>query len=532
MKGDIPVNETQVLIVEAGPTGLALALFLARAGIAPRIIDKNSGPGQASRAMAVQARTLEFYRQLGFADEVVSKGIPIEAIHLRAHNRLVSEIKIADFGKGMSPYPFILSFPQDDHERLLVAQLNNAGVQVEWNTELTELREAGDAVHATLRNKAGTQEDCVASYLCGCDGARSAVRGSLRLGFGGGTYDKTYFVADVEANGEAAGGHNFSLCLTARDILLILPVRSTGMNRLIGVVPEELKGRENIAFDDIRSFVEKEADIRVEKVNWFSTYRAHHRVADHFRIGRVFVSGDAGHIHSPVGGQGMNTGIGDAVNLAWKLAAVVSGRADVSLLDTYEPERIAFARSLVATTDKLFQLMTGSGVGHQLFRETLFPHLVPFALGFSGVRDTAFRLVSQTRINYHQSLLSEGEAGNVHGGDRLPWVPFSDGSDNFEPLQSLDWQIHVYGEAEPPLRDAAQKAGIPVCTFGWNDDASQAGLERNALYLVRPDGYVALADARQEAEKLQSYLSRFKIMPRVGERGILKEGRQKEEGQA
>ena len=445
------MNETPVLIVGAGPTGLALALFLAKSGVRPRIIDKNSGPGQASRAMGVQARTLEFYRQLGFADDVVSKGIPIETIHLRAHGH-VSEINIADFGDGVSPYPFILSFPQDDHERLLVEKLTAAGVAVEWDTELLELRDTGDRVHATLRKKDGTEE-CDVAYLCGCDGARSTVRAGLRLGFSGGTYDKTYFVADVEATGAAAAPHLFSLCLGTKDVLLVLPVRSTGMSRLIGVIPEELKGRDDVGFEDIRPTAEQEADIRVQKVNWFSTYRAHHRVADHFRVGRVFVSGDAGHIHSPVGGQGMNTGIGDAVNLAWKIAAVVQGRADASLLDTYEPERIAFARALVATTDKMFQLMTGSGAGHQMFRETVFPHLASFALGFPGVRAAAFRLVSQTRINYHGSALSDGEAGEVHGGDRLPWVLFGDGDDNFAPLKSLDWQIHVYGEAGQPLRD-------------------------------------------------------------------------------
>ena len=506
------MNETQILIVGAGPTGLALALFLVRSGVTPRIIDKNSGPGQASRAMAVQARTLEFYRQLGFAEEVVQKGIPIEAIHLRAHQRVVSEISIADFGEGVSPYPFVLSFPQDDHERLLVEHLDKAGVEVEWNTELVELREAGDSVYATLRKKDGTQEECTAAYLCGCDGGHSRVRENLQLGFAGGTYDKTYFVADVEATGEAAKGHTFSFCLSAQDFLIILPVRSTGMNRLIGVVPAELNAQEHVSFDDIRPFAEKAADIRVEKVNWFSTYRAHHRVADHFRQGRVFVAGDAGHIHSPVGGQGMNTGIGDAVNLAWKLAAVVQNRADASLLDTYEPERIAFARSLVATTDKMFQLMTGSGVGNQLFRESLFPHLATFALGFSATRNAAFRLVSQTRISYHDSALSEGKAGEVGGGDRLPWISFADGSDNFAPLQALDWQVHIYGEAEPALLEGAAKAGIALHRFEWNEGAHQAGLRRNALYLIRPDGYIALANDAQDTATLQTHLSRFKIM--------------------
>ena len=507
------MNSTQVLIVGAGPTGLALALFLAKAGVTPRIIDKNSGPGQASRAMAVQARTLEFYRQLGFAEEVVSRGIKIETLHLRAHGNVVSEIKIADFGGGLSPYPFILSFPQDDHEKLLVQHLQAAGVGVEWNTELVELRDTGEAVHAALRKKDGTEENCAAAYLCGCDGARSAVRQSLGLGFAGGTYDKTFFVADVAATGEAAAGHAFSLCLGENDILIVLPVRSTGMNRLIGVIPEEFSGKADVTFEDIRPFAEKAADIRVQNVNWFSTYHVHHRVADHFRVGRLFVSGDAGHIHSPVGGQGMNTGIGDAVNLSWKLAAVVQGRADGSLLDTYEPERIAFAHSLVATTDKMFQLMTGPGPGRQLFRETLLPHLAPFALGFPGVRTAAFRLVSQTRINYQGSALSDGGAGEIHGGDRLPWVPMDGDMDNFLPLQSFDWQVHVYGQAGQALHDAARDASLTLQEFAWTKSMEKTGLKRDAFYLIRPDGYVALADAGQDAAQLQAYLTKFKIVP-------------------
>ena len=508
------MTQPPVLIVGAGPTGLVLALSLAKAGVTPRIIDKNSGPGQASRAMAVQARTLEFYRQFGFADEVVRRGIPIESLHLRAHGRDAAEVQILDFGAGLSPYPFILSFPQDDHERLLVEQLRGEGVEVEWDTEMTAMHEEGEQVQATLRKTDGTEEDCAAAYLCGCDGARSTVRHDLGLGFAGGTYDKTYFVADVQATGEAAGGNSFNLCLGASDVLLVLPVRSTGMNRLIGVLPEELTGRQDVTFEDIRPLVEKEADIQVQQVNWFSTYRAHHRVADHFRAGRAFVSGDAGHIHSPVGGQGMNTGIGDAVNLAWKLAAVVQGRADASLLDTYEPERIAFARSLVATTDKVFQAMTGSGAARQILRETLLPHLAPFVLGFPHLRTDAFRLVSQTRIHYGDSALSEGQAGGVHGGDRLPWVPQGDGSDNFAPLQSLDWQVHVYGAAGQALSDTVQRAGLALREFAWSPHAEKAGLKRDALYLVRPDGYVALADAAQDTGALGGYLAKFKIVPR------------------
>ncbi len=507
------MSETQVLIVGAGPTGLALALFLAKAGVRPRIIDKNSGPGQASRAMAVQARTLEFYRQLGFSDEVVSQGIPIETLYLRGDSRAATEIRIHEFGEGLSPYPFILSYPQDDHERLLVAHLETAGVEVEWGTELLEFHDSGDHIAATLR-ASNAEEECRAAYLCGCDGARSTVRHDLQMNFPGGTYDQSFYVADVEATGEAAEHNRFSICLHAGEAGLVLPVRSTGMNRLIGPIPAELRGRENLTFEDLRPFVEKLSEIHVQQVNWFSTYRVHHRVADHFRMGRAFVSGDAGHIHSPMGGQGMNTGIGDAVNLAWKLAAVVQGRAASDILDTYEVERIAFARSLVATTDRAFQLMVGEGAGRQAFRERLFPHLAPFILGFSGARTAAFRLVSQTRISYHDSVLSVGAAGDIHGGDRLPWVPPDDGgdNDNFAPLTSVDWQIHIYGEATQALREAAQQAGLALHQFGWAEQAAHAGLKRDALYLVRPDGYIALADASQDVGVLEAYLRQFQIV--------------------
>jgi hypothetical protein len=280
-------------------------------------------------------------------------------------------------------------------------------------------------------------------------------------------------------------------------------------------VPEELTGRDGLTFEDVRPTVAKLVGIRVGSVNWFSTYRVHHRVAEHFRVGRAFLAGDAGHIHSPAGGQGMNTGIGDAVNLAWKLAAVVQGRADETLLDTYETERIAFAHSLVTTTDRLFQVMVGRGAGSQAFRELLLPHVAPFLLGFSAIRTRAFRLVSQTRISYHDSALSEGAAGDVHGGDRLPWVPpASAEAGNFAPLTSVDWQIHVYGAASQALRDAARDASLALHEFPCSEHAEEAGLKRDALYLVRPDGYVALADVGQDVKALQAFLAQFKILPR------------------
>ena len=501
--------DPKILIVGAGPTGLAMAVWLARLQVPFRIIEKNSGPGQTSRAMAVQARTLEFYHQLGFADEIIRSGFRVNKLRIRQSGREMAELRFGDFGAGLSPYPFALTYPQDEHERLLGEKIRALGGKIEWNTELTGFKDTGDQVEATLRND-GREETCRASVLCGCDGVHSVVREAMKLTFPGGVYRQLFFVADVAAQGATNGDADFSIL--PNEFCLSFPIRSSGMVRLIGIVPRAVEDRKELTFEDIRDHLQQMFDLRIEKVNWFSTYHVHHRVADHFRVGRAFVAGDAGHVHSPAGGQGMNTGIGDAINLAWKLAAVVSARADASILDTYEIERMAFARSLVATTDKLFQAMVRENIAGEIVRTMLFPHVIPFLLGFSAIRRAQFRLVSQTRINYRHSPLSEGTTGDVDGGDRLPWVEGPDAG-NFAPLKSLDWQIHVYGKAGQTLRQAAEDRGIALHEFPWSEAAQHAGFERDSMYLVRPDGHVAIAELKQDVEKLRSYLSRFKIAP-------------------
>jgi hypothetical protein len=240
-------------------------------------------------------------------------------------------------------------------------------------------------------------------------------------------------------------------------------------------------------------------------VNWFSTYRVHHRVAQSFREGRAFLLGDAAHIHSPVGGQGMNTGIGDAVNLAWKFAAVLKGEAAEGLLDTYEPERIAFARHLVATTDRVFTFVTKEGSVAQFVRTRIVPRIVPWLFRLPRLRRFLFRTVSQIGVNYRGSTLSVGTTGSIRGGDRLPWVEISPGRDNFAPLASLAWQVHVYGEVRPEVAEACAQLQIPLHHFAWQSEMGRVGLHRAALYLVRPDGYIALADQEANDKRLRIY---------------------------
>jgi hypothetical protein len=264
--------------------------------------------------------------------------------------------------------------------------------------------------------------------------------------------------------------------------------------RLIGTVRDERADRaETLKFEDISDRAINNLKVHVNNVNWFSTYYVHHRVTAHFRKGRAFLLGDAAHIHSPAGGQGMNTGIGDAINLAWKLAAVLRGHAQENLLDSYETERIGFARRLVATTDRVFSFVTAEGSVADIVRTRVAPIIIPWIARFEAAREYLFRTVSQISLNYRGGPLSQGAAGNVHGGDRLPWVSI-DGRDNFESLSAMTWQIHVYGKPRDELTAWCAHHDLPLHAFDWRSEYETAGFAQNAVYLLRPDTYVAFAD--------------------------------------
>ena len=507
------MRDAEVLIVGAGPTGLVLALWLTRLGIRVRIVDKTTLPGTTSRALAVHARTLEWYGQIGLADEVVSRGRQMASINLWANGAQVAHARLGNFGASISPFPYVLIFPQDEHERVLIDRLREAGVDVERETEVLALEQIATGGRARIKRPDGATETCDVDYIAGCDGAHSVVRQALGIGFQGGTYEHLFYVADVDARGGPINGE-LHAALDASDFLAVFPLKAPGRARLVGIVQATENDPDDLSWDDVSTRVIDWMHIVVERVHWFSTYRVHHRVADRFREGRAFLLGDAAHIHSPVGGQGMNTGIGDAVNLAWKLAAVLRGRADTSILDSYEPERIGFARRLVATTDQAFTGVTSDTWLARRVRLNVVPLVVPLIFRFEATRRLMFRTVSQTAVNYRGSSISEGSAGAVQAGDRLPWVALlSDSSDNFAPLASLDWQVHVYGEAIPEVLAVCKARALPLHVFPWREDCHHAGLLRDAVYLVRPDGYVGLADAHARVGVLTSYLDAHKLTP-------------------
>jgi 2-polyprenyl-6-methoxyphenol hydroxylase-like FAD-dependent oxidoreductase len=498
----------QVLIVGAGPTGLVLALWLTHMNVKVRLIDVAAESGTTtSRALAVQARTLEFYQQLGLAATVVERGHKVASVNLWVKGTKAATVPIGAMGQGLSPFPFPMIFPQDEHERLLIETLGAVGVEVERRLQLTGFEDDGREVRATLRRSDGSEELCAVAYLAGCDGARSRTREVLNVGFPGGTYDHMFYVADVQAAGAPMDG-NLHVDLDDADFLAIFPLKGAGRARLIGSVRDTAaQGSGPLKFEDVQERAIRSLQVQVECVNWFSTYRVHHRVANAFARGRAFLLGDAAHIHSPVGGQGMNTGIGDAVNLAWKLASVLKENSSAVLLESYEPERRAFARRLVATTDRVFAGVINPGALARFVRTEALPGIAPGLFSLPIVRRFAFRTVSQIGVNYRGSALSCGAAGKIKGGDRLPWIGTAGTQGNFAPLATLKWQVHVYGDPHAEIAEFCAQRALQFQHFPWQQGCQEAGLMRNAIYLVRPDGYVALADTEPAVQRLAQYFA-------------------------
>jgi 2-polyprenyl-6-methoxyphenol hydroxylase-like FAD-dependent oxidoreductase len=514
-------TDSDVLIVGAGPTGLMLANQLARRGVRVRIIDRHAGPALQSRALGVQARTLEIYAQLGIAPKALELGKRADGAVLWAQGRRAARIPLGNIGRDLSPYPYLLVLGQDDNERLLGEALRARGMAVEWNTELVDLAQHTDHVTATLKNPDGTSSELTVPWLAGCDGARSSVRELSGIAFEGAPYEHVFFVADVQATGSMVPDV-LNVYLWRNGFHLFFPMRGTDHWRIVGILPPQLRGRDDLQFEEVIPAVRQEAGtgLSFQSCSWYSTYRIHHRRAARFHDRRCFLLGDAAHIHSPVGGQGMNTGLQDAYNLAWKLGLVISGRAGAALLDSYEAERLPVANHLLKRTDRLFSLIVSDSWLAGLLRTRVMPRAMALALRTATVQRILFRTISQTGIRYRNSPLSEAlpglpEAG-PRAGDRFPWLrlrlqPNGPDEDLFERLEDTRFTLIVVGQAAPAggvpaLGDLLRIHEVP------SDPANQRALARAhipspSFYLLRPDGHVGLAGTRLDLAAATRYVS-------------------------
>jgi 2-polyprenyl-6-methoxyphenol hydroxylase-like FAD-dependent oxidoreductase len=502
-----------------------LANQLARQGVRTQIVDRHSGPAQQTRAIGVQARTLEIYAKLGVIDRALALGLRSDAANLWAQGRPRARIPIGDIGKGESPFPFVFMLGQDDNERILGDRLREFGVDMQWNTELVALDPRTDRVVAGLKQADGTVRSVSAAWVAGCDGSRSAVREMSRITFPGAPYEHVFFVADTVATGDMVQ-NELNVYLWKEGFHLFFPMRGTDRWRVIGILPPVLRGRDDLTFDDVVPYVRSEAGTRLafQECLWFSTYRIHHRCASRFRAGRCFLLGDAAHIHSPMGAQGMNTGLQDAYNLAWKLARVIEGEADAALLDSYEAERLPVAQRLLKTTDRLFMLVVKETWLAALFRTRIMARMAASAMRRERVRKLAFRTISQIGIRYPDSPLSRNLDGvpqeAPRAGDRFPWMMLrlrddAPTQDLFEQLDDTRYNLLVMNQ--PGVDVGALAPVVRTHVIPPNADnarvLAQHHLTGPAFYLLRPDGHVGLAGTQLALAAIADYFAQWRTPP-------------------
>lgn len=506
-----------VLVVGAGPTGLALAAQLAAFGASFRVVDRQLDRAHESRALAVQPRTLEVLASVGVAETMVERGNPTVRLQMHSGAR-TTEAPLFDIGLDDTAYPFLLFLSQAETEAILDEHLAVRGINVERGIELTALQQELDHITCTF---AGRTDDIRARYVVGCDGAHSSVRELSGIRFAGHAYPQTFVLADLPADGLDPGAVHVHLA--GAGMLFFFPLEKPAPWRLLGMQP----GADGPAPDlgQLQALADSyTADsVRLGEPVWSTYFRLHHRHAASYRSGRVFLAGDAAHIHSPAGAQGMNTGIQDAWNLGWKLALVARGDADPELLDTYQAERQPVGRDVLRFTDRAFTIATSSRLLVRFVRTRIAPHLIRLALGFIRGRALAFRTISQLAINYRGSpAVQEGQPRLRRGpraGDRLPDAPVTvDGrattlqrvvaTPSFHLLLTGPadaWPTTALGDTHRPTVQVHRLVDLEAEARG------RLGLAQDqaAHYLVRPDGHIAYRAAGTNLDGLHNYMDRW-----------------------
>lgn len=489
-----------MLVVGAGPTGLALAALLTAEGASVRIVDRLPDRVHESRALAIQPRTLEVLAGLGVSAELVARGNRGARVVMHFPRRTVAA-NLFELGLDDTAYPYLLFLSQAVTEDVLGAHLAAQGVTVERRVELVDLRQDPDGVTCEL---AGSDEPrCRARFVVGCDGQRSTVRRLAGIRFGGSAYPQTFVLADVEADGIAPGSaHAF---VTPQGLLFFFPLGHPTTWRLLAMRPPDdlspLDEAPTLADVQILCDTYTGGDVWLHSPAWTTRFRIHHRRAEHYRTGRVFVAGDAAHVHSPAGAQGMNTGIQDAANLAWKLAAACRGRPSEVLLDSYEDERAPVGREVLRFTDRAFRIATSTSAPLRFARGRVAPVLVPLALRVAFARSRGVRLVTELDIRYRGSALSvDAVDAPRHGpraGDRVPDGPVVvDGRPTtlHQVLGSPGFHLLLLGPRDVWTDEPALAQVRRVAIHRLSGDAVRRLFradDRAAHVLVRPDGYIA-----------------------------------------
>ncbi|PTQ93190.1 2-polyprenyl-6-methoxyphenol hydroxylase-like FAD-dependent oxidoreductase [Mucilaginibacter yixingensis] len=426
----ITAQHTQVLIIGAGPSGLMMAAQLLRYGIQPLIIDSKQGPTTHSKALAVQARSMEIYRQMGIADKVKQEGRPAMGVEICLYGEPRAQVRLDQVEGADTPYPYVLMYPQSRNERALLDYLTQNCCPVYWNTTFESISQTREQATVVLEAD-GESQTITADWVVAADGARSPVRKQLNISFGGDTYKNLFYLIDGKLNIHF-DSDLVRLFLSDKGLAGFFPLPGDpDYFRIVGSLPKQYQDREDeLSLEEVTPWLKQITGqaFEVTDCRWIDTYKLHHRMAEHFRSGRCFLIGDAAHIHSPVGGQGMNTGLQDAYNLAWKLAGVVNGQSKPRVLDSYADERMPVAKRLLNSTDRVFKFAMSSNPLSRFFKKHVMIRLLNYVWDKGGVRKLFFKTVSQTGINYRDSKLSLhlSHAKSIKAGDRLPCLSIYD----------------------------------------------------------------------------------------------------------
>lgn len=508
-----------------------MASQLARFGIPFRLIEKNEGPTTQSRALVIQPRSLEIFEQMGIAEHAVKEGRTFQTINYVVNGKLAQRVPLGNFGKGLTRFPFLLILEQSKTEPLLIDFLQQQGHQVEWQTELESFTQDDNGISVTLKHL-DKEEKIETDWLVGCDGASSRVRKMLEIPFGGETYKESLFVLDCKIDWPFKDDE--AAIALSRDAFALFFPMTNGRCRVSGIVSEDYADKDTISFDEVnRDFAKNlKMDITLSDPEWISLYHAHHRYVAQFRKGRCFLAGDAAHVHSPAGAQGMNTGLQDAYNLAWKLAFVIGGKAEEKILETYHEERLPIARRLVRTTDRVFGITVSENPFVVFWRMHIMPRFVALIPKEKHLMRFAFRLISQIGIHYRNSSLSkDGSLGLFprkapRPGDRLPFATFEENNkliniQDFVKARAFHLLLFSKNESKEQIKaihDLADQYSdvieIEVVSFSRSTaDLYEAfGVQNDGYYLVRPDMYIAYRSARFNVDHLKAFLKRAAIV--------------------
>lgn len=510
-------NPDPILVVGAGPVGLVLACELARRNVPVRIIDRLESPTTESRAIIVHARSLEMMERIGVLEPLIDSGVRTEAVEIHTGDS-VDRIEV---GGVDSPFPFSVSTAQTETERVLTERLAGLGVTVERGVELVGLGQEEDGVRATLRHADGTEEEFVSSYLAGTDGPHSAVRKAIGTKLEGSFQGERFLMGDVDAKYELDRDsiHTF---FSDDGPLLVFPMIGDRV-RVIGQISVDDRERD-ASLEWLQQVCDTRAGgIELTTPHWLTVFEIRHAQVPRYDHGRVFLAGDAAHIHSPAGGQGMNTGMQDAFNLGWKLATAVIRGAGPALLESYQAERHPIAELVIKRSTR----MTDAGTLKHGFERTIRNHALHIAAGLAPFRERMADQVEEVDIAYPESPIIVPDAPGTQGpsaGEAAPDVPALE-----RPLHQVLAEspghtalyIEAAGETtvrldidDPGLRHVAIGPSVDLEEF---DDAiadpfrlaaDRYGVgDPGGLVLVRPDGYIALRSVLGDREIVDGYLA-------------------------